>query len=57
MAYGQMSPFNAFADESSMARYLNFGQRLHLHPNFVYTSREGSGESAHSCRLTRAFVT
>ena len=25
---------------------------LHLHPFFVYTSRDSSGESAHMCRLT-----
>ena len=29
---------------------------LPLHPYFLYTSRKGSGESVHMCRLTRAFV-
>ena len=29
----------------------------YLHPYIVYASREGSGESAHMCRLPRAFAT
>ena len=35
---------------------LSFGLCLHLHPYFVYTSSDGSGESAHMRRLPRAFT-
>ena len=38
---------NAHADIFSIARSLNFGLSLHLHPFFVYASSEGFGESAH----------
>ena len=38
-------PLNACADVSRGARGLKFGLCLHLHPYFVYTSSEGSGES------------
>ena len=44
--YTQTPPLNAHADVSSRARGLNFGQRLYLHPYFVYTSSKGSGRSA-----------
>ena len=33
-------------DISSRAKSLNFSRSLHLHPNFVYVSREGSGKTA-----------
>ena len=42
-------PFNIHADISRVANGLNFGLSLHLHPYFVYASREGTGESAHIC--------
>ena len=35
---------NARADVYSEARGLNFSLSLHLHPYFVYASREGSAE-------------
>ena len=56
IAYVRESPLNADADKSSRARGLKFCLSLHLHPYFVYTSSEASGESAQLRRLTRAFV-
>ena len=47
MAYAQMSLINVNADVSSKVRGLKFSFSLHLHPNFVYASSIGSGESAH----------
>ena len=47
---------NAHADVSNMVRVLNFALRLHLHPYFMYTSSEGSVETAQLHRLSRAFV-
>ena len=34
---------------------INFGLSLHVLLYFVYASREGSGKTAHMCRLARAF--
>ena len=39
-----------------LARGLNFGLSLHLHPCHVYASSESSGESAYMRRLASAFV-
>ena len=50
------SLLNAYANISSGPRGLNFGQSLYLHPYFVRFSSKGSGESAHLCWLTWAFV-
>ena len=44
IAYDQMPLINAHADVYSKARGLNFGLSLYLHPCFMYTSCEGSGE-------------
>ena len=41
---------------SSEARGLNFGLSLHLNPNFLYASSEGSGESEHMYRLPQSFA-
>ena len=51
----QKPPLNPYADVSSRARGLNFGPSLHLHPNFVNESIEGSGRSTYLWRLARAF--
>ena len=56
ITYAQMPLINSHADISRRANgRLNFSLSLYLHPYFVYESSEGSGESAHLCRLTRAF--
>ena len=47
ITYVKKSPIMAYTDISSGARGLTFGLNLHLRPYFVYTCREGSGESAH----------
>ena len=52
VAYGQMPLIYAHAGTSTKARGINFGLSLHLHPYIVYTSGKGSGESAHTLRLT-----
>ena len=52
IAYALIPLINANIDISSEARGPKFGMSLHLHPYFVYTSGEGSGESAHMRRLT-----
>ena len=39
-------------DISSKARSLNFGLSLHIHPLFVYVSKECPGKLAHMYRLT-----
>ena len=38
------------------ARGLNFDQRPHLYPFFVYASSKGSGETVYMSKLARAFV-
>ena len=43
-----MPPLNARADVSNVARGLDFGLGLNLHPYLMYASSEGSGESTHS---------
>ena len=47
---------NAHADISGKAVGLNVSLSIHSLLNFVYASSKGSGESAHLCRLTWAFV-
>ena len=47
----QKIPLTPLADVSRRARTLNFCQSLDLHPNFIYASSQGSGESAHLRRL------
>ena len=54
VAYAQNALIKAHADISSKVRDLNFSLSLHLHPNFMYASREGSGKSVHMHRLARA---
>ena len=39
---------NTHTDVSSGARGINVGPSLHLHPNFVYVSFEGTGVPHHS---------
>ena len=56
LLYGQKPHMNTYVDVPSRARGLNFAPSLHLYPCFVYASSEGSGRSAHLCRLTWAFV-
>ena len=51
IAYAQIFHINDHSDISRVARGLNFGLSPHLHPYFVYTSSEGSGESANLRRL------
>ena len=51
IAYAQKPHLSAHAFVSSKARNLNFGLSLHLNPNFVYASSNGSGESVHMRRL------
>ena len=51
IAYAQMPLINAHAEVSSKARDIHFVLSLHLQPYFVYAISEGSGESAHMCRL------
>ena len=46
-----LQQINAYVGVSSATRYLNFGLSLHLNPYFGYAGNEGSGESAHLCRL------
>ena len=46
IAYAQMPLINTHSSVSSYARGLNFGPSLHLHPYFVYVSREDFGNSA-----------
>ena len=41
---------NLHAGVSSAAGGLTFGMRLHLHPSFVYASREGFGKHMHIFR-------
>ena len=48
ISYMQKPPLKAHADISSRAKSLNLSRSLHLHPNFVYVSSEGSGKSAFS---------
>ena len=43
-----------YNDVSSRAAGLKFGMKFDLHPNFVYVSREGCGESVHLHRLRQA---
>ena len=50
-----LEQIKAYAGVFSGARYLNFGQSLHQYPYFGYAGNEGSGESAHLCRLTGSF--
>ena len=47
ITYGQMPLINGHADLSHRASGLNFDLNIYLYPYFVYTSSEGSGESAH----------
>ena len=56
IANEQKPHLNARAEGSSGARGLIFGLSLHLLTNFVYSSSEVSGESAHVRRLAWAFV-
>ena len=44
-------PFKAHANAYSCSTGIYFELGLHLHLNFEYASSEGSGESAHMCRL------
>ena len=43
--YAQMPLMDAHADISSKAGGLHFGLNLHLHPYYVFASREGCGET------------
>ena len=36
--------------------HLNFGLNLHIPPYFEHAISKGAGETAHLCRLTRAFA-
>ena len=45
IAHAKKPPINTHADVVGGTRGLNFDQRLHQHPNFVYASSEGLGES------------
>ena len=47
-ALAHPTPIYAYAYASSGTRGLNVCLNLHLHPDFVYWSSEGSGESVHS---------
>ena len=47
--YAQKPPINAHADISSEVTCLTFGLSLHLHPYFLYASREGLPKSEHLC--------
>ena len=51
IAHAQTPHLNAHADVWSGVRGLNFGLSLHLLTNFVSSSSEVSGESAHLRRL------
>ena len=46
IAYAQKPPVIAHVKVSFEARSLNLGLSCHLHPDFVYASSKGSGESA-----------
>ena len=48
--YAYIPLINAATDVYSVAKGLNLGLSLYLHPYFVYVSREGSGESVHMRR-------
>ena len=52
--HAQMSSPNVLADEFNIARSINLCPGLLPYPYFVYVSSEGSDESAHMRRLTRA---
>ena len=47
IAFAQKPPINVYTEISSEATGLNFGLSLHLHPLFVFTGIECSGETAH----------
>ena len=47
ITYEQKPPLNAHADAFSGARVLISCLSLHLHPYFLYRSRESSEESGH----------
>ena len=46
--YVQKPSLNAHAEDFSGAKCLNFNLSIHLHPYFVYVSREGSEETHRS---------
>ena len=69
LAYAQKPPSNAYADITSIARYLKFGpsfhlhpylKYVHLHPTFEYASSECSCKSAQlpvvTCHLLMTFA-
>ena len=56
-AYAQKLPINAHAVISTLARGLNIGQGLHLHPYFIYAHSEGSGEYVHLSRPAGVITT
>ena len=57
ITYTQTPLIKAHAAITRGGNDLNFYLSLHFNPYFVYASCNGSGESAHMCRLTWAFAT
>ena len=56
MRFSYQSPLNAHANLSRGAGGITLGFSLHLHLNFMFASREGTGQSAEA-QLSICFLT